>query len=968
MPNFIELRGARTHNLKNIDVDIPLKKITVLTGVSGSGKSSLAFNTLYAEGERRYVESLSTYVRQFLEKMPKPDIDSLENICPAIALEQKNHILGNRSTVATMSELYDCFRLLFSKIGHTYCLQCNQEVRADSPEGVANFIERSTPDRFYVLSYLSPEVLHKKTWDKMRKSLLSAGFERVLIAGELYELSSLEAVPKQLPFLVIDRMVLPKHPASDARLLDALEQAFQHGSGKMGLAFPAQSKEKNESFQVVWFSDQFRCEACNLDYPQPTPQHFSFNSPLGACPSCSGFGYNLELDEDLIVPDKRRTIKNGTIDPFTKPAYREWHEDLLAFCKKNDINSDKRYEDFTKKERDLIWNGDGSKRGFSGIRGCFEELKEWKYKLYVRVFIRRYQSQNLCMKCNGSRYHPLTLAVQIAEGPERSNDVNVTKYGERKNISEILSLPIEKACAYFLKLSLPSFEAQVAKDILSQIQNRLQFLVDVGVGYLTLNRLGKTLSGGECQRINLATQLGNKLCSTLYVLDEPSIGLHAADTEKLISLLRKLRDHGNTLVVVEHDLDMISFSDHIIELGPFAGQKGGEVIAQGPLQKILNEKGCLTAKYLTGVFEIPQRKERRSPSQFLKITGACENNLKNISVEFPLYAFAVVTGLSGSGKTTLVHKTLYHALAKLFRKENVSVGKFQRLYGVDLLQDVVLLDQRPIGKSARSNPATYLKIWEEIRRIYSNQSLSLRRGYGPQYFSFNVDAGRCSVCKGEGEVVVEMHFMADLKLPCEECEGQKFKKNVLEVEYKGKNIYKLLRTTVDECLELFKEYSSIVSKLQTLRKVGLGYLELGQSSTTLSGGESQRLKIAGVLEEKQESNVLYVFDEPTTGLHIDDVKKLLVVLQELVENQNTVIVIEHNLSLIAQADWVIDLGPGGGEEGGRVVASGTPEQVAVISDSLTGQYLNRSIYRDGNATKYRVGYGASSSEAPYSRG
>lgn len=930
MRGFMRLRGARTNNLKNIDVDIPLKQFTIVTGVSGSGKSSLVFDTLYAEGQRRYVESLSTYTRQFLEKMPKPDIDSLDNVSPAIALEQKNHINNSRSTVATMSEIYDYLRLIYAKIGHTFCIKCGREVKADTPVTVAHDLATQPQGtRFYVLSVIDDNALGKKVWTETRKALLAAGFQRVAYDSEVHELTELETLPAKVKavYLVIDRMSLPENPLKDSRLMDAFDQAFEHGIGRMALALVG---KPDEPWKYRFYSNKFRCDDCDIDYRVPEPQNFSFNSALGACPGCSGFGFNLELDEDLIVPDKRKTIKNGAIDPFTKPAYQEWHYDLIKFCEKHKISTGKRYEDLTSAEKKLIWDGAGEKKGFQGIRGCFEELKDWKYKLHVRVFIRRYQTQRLCLECKGSRLRAEARAVKIGMGEAR------------KDLAEVLAMSLEQAHVYFKDLKLPKQEAEIAKDALKQINGRLDFLVNVGVGYLTLSRLGKTLSGGECQRIALATQLGNRLCSTLYVLDEPSIGLHAADTEKLIKLMHQLRDHGNTLVVVEHDLDVIAAADHIVEIGPMAGYKGGEVVTQGPLDSILDDKACLTAKYLTGTFSIPKRDRRRPISdKKIKIVGACENNLQDVTAEFPLHTFTAVTGLSGSGKTTLIHRTLYNALARLFHRENLPVGKFQRLYGADLIQDVVMLDQKPIGKSARSNPATYLKIYDDIRTVMANQSLSVRRGYSPQYFSFNVDGGRCPTCKGEGEITLDMHFMADIKLPCEECDGRKFKKNILEVEFKGKNIFEILNTTVDECIDLFREYPAITSKLQILRNVGLGYLQLGQSSTTMSGGESQRLKIASVLTQKNDSNMLYIFDEPTTGLHVDDVKRLLRVMHDLVDHKNTVIVIEHNLELISQADWIVDIGPGGGEHGGRVVAAGTPEDVMANKDSLTGKYLKK---------------------------
>lgn len=961
---FMKLRGARTNNLKNINVDFPLKKFTVVTGLSGSGKSSLVFDTLYAEGQRRYVESLSTYTRQFLEKMPKPDIDSLDNVSPAIALEQKNHINNSRSSVATMSELYDYFRLLFAKIGHTFCYGCDREVMADSPLTVAQTLaSEPAGSRFYVLAHIEEAAFSKKIWPETRKALLANGFERLVLTtdkapNDVVEIGTLEKLPPKVKaaYLVIDRMALPKTGEEsaektksilkDSRLMDALDQAFQHGLGRIAIGLVTNSEE----WRLLRFSNKFRCDACNIDYRTPEPNHFSFNSPLGACPGCSGFGFNLELDEELVIADKKKTLRNGAIDPFTKPAYLDWQHDLLKFCEKHKINTGKRYDDLSSAEKTLIWDGDGSKKGFQGIRGCFEELKGWKYKLHVRVFIRRYQSQKLCSECKGSRLRKETLAVKLGHSEQR------------RDLAEVLALSIEKAVSYFRDLKLPRQEAAIAKDATKQILGRLEFLNDVGVGYLTLNRLGKTLSGGECQRINLATQLGNKLCSTLYVLDEPSIGLHPADTEKMIELLHRLRDHGNTLVVVEHDLDVIAAADHIVEIGPHAGYKGGDVVAQGALAQILDDKGCLTAKYLSGTFTIPKRDRRRpSTGKSIKIVGACENNLKDVTAEFPIGQLIAITGLSGSGKTTLVHKTLYNALSRLFHRENVPVGRFQRLYGADNILDVVLLDQRPIGKSARSNPATYLKIYDDIRAVMANQSLSIRRGYAPSHFSFNVDGGRCPVCKGEGEITLDMHFMADIKLPCEECEGRKFKKNVLEVEYKKKNIYQILRTTIDECIEIFREYPNITSKLQILRNVGLGYLELGQSSTTLSGGESQRLKIASVLQAGSATQMLYIFDEPTTGLHVDDVKRLLRVMHDLVDAKNTVLVIEHNLELIAQADWVVDMGPGGGEHGGQIIATGTPEDIMANKDSLTGKFLkkveaspSRRILQDRNAPQSQL--------------
>lgn len=959
MDRYLRLRGARTNNLKNISVDIPLKRLTVVTGLSGSGKSSLAFDTLYAEGSRRYTESLSTYIRQFLEKMPRPDIDGLENISPAIALEQKNHINNSRSTVATMSELYDYLRLLFAKVGRTYCLKCGKPVKKDSPVSIGRWLKDTTDaGRFYVLApVVLPAKATAKDFDAWRKQLMADGFERLFdeTTKEVLELASVDeqilrplrkapdarrrgaasdqsgllhaawsrehpttkqvALYQRSLHIIIDRMSRPDDPTKDPRLMDALEQALSRGNDRVVLAFPP-AKDDGQ-WLLHRFSSRFRCDDCDLDYRQPEPNLLSFNSPLGACPGCNGFGYNLELSEKLIIPDPRKHLRGDAIAPFSKPAYVDAQKGLMKLCAKHKINTAKRYDDLTTEEKKLIWDD---------IRAFFEELKGWKYKMHVRIFIRRYQETRLCTACEGARLRPEALAVRVGD----------------INLAQLLKMSIENARAWAAQLKLDRMQKETAADIVRQVQGRLDFLDNVGVGYLALDRLGKTLSGGECQRIMLASQLGNKLCSTLYILDEPSIGLHASDTERLVTLLEQLRDHGNTVVVVEHDLDVVRAADYVVELGPLAGHKGGEVIAQGTLKDILASGRTLTGRYLTGEAQIPRREKTRGPAKdHIRITGASEHNLKEVDAWFPLNRLVCVTGLSGSGKTTLVHKTLFNALHRLFHKENVEVGRFQRLYGADLINDVAMLDQKPIGRSSRSNAATYMKIYDDVRKIYANQSLSLRRGYTPQFFSFNVDGGRCPICKGEGEVTIDMHFMAELKLPCEECGGKRFKKDVLEVEFKKRNISQLLNTTIDECIDLFREYPAVNVKLQILRSVGLGYLGLGQSGTSLSGGESQRLKVASVLADRKANNVLYIFDEPTTGLHVDDVKRLIQVLHSLVDNGHSVIVIEHNLDLIAQADHIVDIGPGGGIHGGMVVATGTPEQVMAEKASLTGRFLKR---------------------------
>ncbi|MEK6579504.1 MAG: excinuclease ABC subunit UvrA, partial [Bdellovibrionota bacterium] len=685
-------------------------------------------------------------------------------------------------------------------------------------------------------------------------------------------------------YLVIDRLRVQSKPDTDTRgrLRDSIDQALAVGHGQM--AFYDMESEEFKSFD-----NRFACIKCGKEHRQPEPHFFSFNSPIGACARCSGFGFTLDIDESLVVPEPGKTLKNGAIDPFSKPSYSEWQDDLFRFAERQGISIGKRYSELTPAQRKLLWNGDPEDKTFPGILACFEELKRWKYKIYVRVFIRRYQSQTLCTVCKGARLKVEALSVFIGD----------------HSIAQVLGSSVIDALKWINTLSLTPNERKIAAEAFYQVERRLAFLEEVGVGYLSLSRMTKTLSGGEFQRINLATQLGNGLCGTLYVLDEPSIGLHASDTSRMIGVLKRLRDQGNTVVVVEHDLEVMRAADWLIELGPGAGRRGGELIAQGTSDEVAEVSGSLTGKYLRGDFKIERdRPARAHHRRSIKLTGCQENNLKNITAEFPLDRFVVVTGVSGSGKSTLVHKTLFNALSRLYYHSTDSSGTFDRIYGADQISGVVLMDQSPIGKSSRSNPATYIKAWDEVRRLYANQVLSLRRGYTPQYFSFNVDGGRCPVCKGEGEITLDMHFMAEVKLPCEECEGRRFKKNVLDIAYRGKNIHQLLHTTIDDAYELFRDHSVLIRKLGILRDVGLGYLQLGQSATTLSGGESQRLKIASTLDDRTAENLLYIFDEPTTGLHLEDIKKLLRVVQDLVEARHSVIMIEHHLDVIAQADWV----------------------------------------------------------------
>jgi excinuclease ABC subunit A len=982
----IRLIGVRQNNLKSVNVEFPARQISVVTGLSGSGKSSLVFDTLYAEGQRRYVESLSTYTRQFLEKMPKPEVDRVENIPPAIALEQKNHIVNSRSTVGTQTEVVDYLRVLFAKVGRTYCVDCGHEVKRLDSGVILEWAKEWLPGRKALI--LAPFVLPeapssdgkkpkkgakkatKKTVAKGKSAgvqsstsghgfkpatllqiIREQGYSRIFAggsgrAGEMYGIEDLtapgfdlEALFNKELYVVVDRLKVSKSDlandaedggSSRARVLDAIDQSLAIGRNRVAFV----DLEEAKAWKL--FDVRFACVNCGREHRTPEPNLFSFNSPIGACPGCSGFGHNLELDENIVVPDPTKTIKGGAFDPFTKPSFSEWQKDLFRFAERQGIAITKRYSELTPAQRTLLWDGSPDDKSFLGVRGCFADLARYKYKLHIRVFIRRYQTQSLCLTCHGARLAPDALAVKLD-----------SKAIGKKNIAEILDLPIEEALVWSQGMILTPRELKIARDVRDQIERRFSFLDEVGVGYLTLSRLAKSLSGGEFQRIALATQLGNGLCGTLYILDEPSIGLHPSDTARLITVLKRLRDQGNTVVVVEHDLEVMKAADWIVELGPLAGRNGGTLVAQGTAAQIAKDAKSVTGKYLTGEKTIERiRSLRADPKRWLKFTGCRENNLQEIDVDIPLDRLVVVSGVSGSGKSTLVHKTIYNALAKLFYHSTETVGKFEKLHGADQISGVVLLDQSPIGRSSRSNPATYLKAWDEVRRIYANQSLALRRGYTTQHFSFNVDGGRCPVCKGEGEVTLDMHFMAEVKLPCEECSGRRFKKSVLDVTYRGKDVFQLLSTTIDEAFEMFRDNPTLARKFGILREVGLGYLQVGQSGTSLSGGESQRLKIAATLDDRTSENLLYIFDEPTTGLHLDDIRRLLSVVQDLIDSRHSVIMIEHQLDVIAQADWIIDLGPGGGKRGGQILAAGRPDQIFENPDSITGETLRKAGYAE----------------------
>ncbi|MCM0605859.1 MAG: excinuclease ABC subunit UvrA [Xanthomonadaceae bacterium] len=940
----IRLFGVRHNNLKNINVEFPSKKLTVVTGLSGSGKSSLAFETLYAEGQRRFVESLSTYTRQFMEKMPKPDLDGVENIPPSIALEQRNRIVNSRMTVGTQTEIVDFLRILFAKIGHTFCINCGKPVVSVDADLIhAHALKWFVSRKGVIAAPFSKPAYKKIKLENIFQMLKEQGYRRLLwtptknkrelldledLGSDVFPAIPMGAVEKEQLYVVTDRLKLGADIDTETktRIRDSVEQALMIGRQNIYFIDLDTGEKKH-------YKEQFACSDCGTEHRLPEPMLFSFNSPLGACKRCSGFGFLLDIDEKLVVPDLTKTLKNGAIDPLSKPSFAEWQDDLFRFVERHGISIGKKYQDLTKEEKRLIWQGDTQDKTFPGILKFFDELAKKKYKLHIRVFIRRYQSQTLCPECEGSRLSREARAVKIGE----------------KTMPDVVNSSIIDSLAWLKDLKLSPNDKKISRDAFEQIERRLSFLDEVGVGYLTLSRLAKTLSGGEYQRINLATQLGNGLCGTLYVLDEPSIGLHAADTDRLIKILKRLRDQGNTVVVVEHDLEVMRCADYLIEMGPGAGRRGGECVDQGTREKFISSQVSLTSKYLSGALKVVEQYKIPPPhGKVLKITGCSEHNLKNITVEFPLRRWVVVTGPSGSGKSTLIHQTLYPALARVYKSEedldSLEMGRYDKLYGAEYLAGVVMLDQKPIGKNSRSNPATYMKAWDEIRRIYANQVLSSRRGYTPQHFSFNVDSGRCTVCGGEGEITLDMHFMADIKLPCDECGGKRFKKAILDVMYQGKNISDLLHTTIDEAFDLFRSNTVLHRKFSILREVGLGYLMVGQSAPTLSGGESQRLKIAAALDERQGDNLLYLFDEPTTGLHSEDVKKLMSVVRELVERGHSVIMIEHNLDMISASDHVIDLGPEGGENGGYVSATGAPDQLMELEKSITGKMLERAGY------------------------
>ena len=980
----IRVRGARVHNLKNIDFEIPHNAMTVVTGVSGSGKSSLAFDTLYAEGQRRYIESLSAYARQFLERIEKPDVDEITGIAPAIAIRQRNSTRNPRSTVATATEIYDYLRLLFARAGRTYCLNCGQEVRRDTVDEIADRV-MVLPEgrRFYVLYPFRPAdaALSGKLatgagasltpatasyWTAisaidsvvnsadrfptkpvkpmpsrkakaaaataLREALVSLqrqGFNRLYQDGHVYEFSTPESLLdinfEQPVFVLVDRLVL--EPQSRSRLMDSVEICYREArEAILEFADEFPSTKTGIAPERLVFNEKFECKNCKIAYAEPEPRLFSFNSPTGACPRCQGFGNTIDFDLNRVIPDKSRSLANGAIDPWTKPRYKQLFADLKRYARDNDIPMYLPYRQLSGRQRSMIEEGDPG-GNFPGVKGFFLWLERKKYKLHVRVFLSRYRGYATCPDCGGARLRPEARAVRVAG----------------KSITEVCALTVTEAREFFRAVELTPAEAVIARKILEEIQQRLRFLDEAGLDYLTLDRLTSTLSGGEAQRIQLASSLGSQLVGAFYVLDEPSVGLHPRDTGRLLAILKTLRDLGNTVLLVEHDADAILAADYILDIGPGAGEHGGRLVFAGTRDELLHDPQSLTGRYLSGERRIPVPAVRRNPTgRALKIYGAHCHNLKGTEVTIPLGVMVAITGVSGSGKSTLVYDVIHHALAAKRTGGNWK-EVCDRIEGDGAIREVEMVDQSPIGRTPRSNPATYLRAFDAIRETFAATPDARKRGYTAGNFSFNIPGGRCETCQGDGTVTVEMRFLADVELICEECRGTRYKSGILDVRYREKNIREVLQMTAREALSFFAAKPKIIARLKVLEEAGLGYLRLGQSATTLSGGEAQRLKLAAHLTRQDNAGVLYIFDEPTTGLHFDDIQKLLGAFHKLIEGGASLMVIEHNLDVIKSADWVIDLGPEGGDQGGRVIATGTPEDIAAARISHTGRYLARAL-------------------------
>lgn len=924
LEKYIYIKGAKVHNLKNIDLKIPRNKFIVITGLSGSGKSSLAFDTLYAEGQRRYVESLSAYARQFLGKIDKPEVDFIKGIPPAIAIEQKVNTRNPRSTVGTSTEVYDYLKLLFARIGKTYSPISNTLVKRHSITDVVSYILTQKEGIAVML------LAKMDSGDRSRKEQLEVlsqqGFSRVESKGNIYKIFELIEKPELIKkneaiHIVIDRIRVSSDEDTQNRIADSLQTAFYEGKGECLLSIDSGTDYKS-------FSNKF--EADGITFEDPNVHTFSFNNPIGACPKCEGFGKVIGIDEDLVIPNKTTSIYDDAIVCWKGEKMQEWKNKLIYSADQFNFPIHRPYFELSEEEKLLLWTGN---KHFKGLNAFFKYLEAKQYKIQFRVMLSRYRGKTICPDCRGTRLKKEASYIKI----------------EGMSIQDLVLMPLDELKDFFLKLKLNKTDEQIAKRLLIEVNNRINFLCDVGLGYLSLNRLSSSLSGGESQRINLATSLGSSLVGSLYILDEPSIGLHSKDTALLIKVLKQLRDLGNTVIVVEHDEDIILAADELIDIGPYAGRLGGEVVFQGKLKELKEAKNSLTAKYISGEMAIPVPKIRKKWNNYIEIIGARENNLKGLNIKFPLNIISVITGVSGSGKSSLIKTILYPALRKHYGGYSDKSGHFDAIKGdLHLIKNIEFVDQNPIGKSSRSNPVTYLKAYDEIRKLFSEQKASQYSGFKPSHFSFNIDGGRCDECQGEGIIKVEMQFMADIYLQCESCKGKRFKNDILEVRYNGKNIHDVLEMTVNEATEFFAKGKStiekkIVQRIQPLVDVGLGYVKLGQSSSTLSGGESQRVKLASFLAKEKAEPCLFVFDEPTTGLHFHDINKLMDAFNALISRGHTLIIIEHNMEIIKCADWLIDLGPEGGINGGRVVFEGIPEDAVKCSKSYTGKYLQEKI-------------------------
>ena len=922
MHGSIEIRGARVHNLKNVSLNIPRNKLVVITGVSGSGKSSLAFDTIYAEGQRRYVESLSSYARQFLGRMNKPEVDFINGIPPAIAIEQKVNSRNPRSTVGTSTEIYDYLRLLFARIGRTYSPVSGKEVKKNSADDLVKFLTNLTEGTRVILTAPGEVPANVDTWEYF-SFLNKQGYNRIESGGELIKIDDKDTTKNyksgQKINIVIDRLVISHSEDNLSRAADSAETAFQTGKGFCQVVILNENNILRENFSNIFEED-------GIVFEEPTEYLFSFNNPLGACPVCEGYSKILGIDENLVIPNQNLSVYEDAIVCWKGDSMKKWKERLILNAELFDFPIHKPIYQLTDEQRELLWTGN---KYFYGINRFFQHLEEKKFKIQYRVMLSRYRGKTTCPECKGSRLRKEAGYVKI----------------NGRSIQDLVSIPVGKLVEYFVGIQLDKVDSKIAERLIKEIHVRLRFLVEVGLPYLTLDRLSSSLSGGESQRINLSTSLGSNLVGSMYILDEPSIGLHPRDTNLLIKVLKELRDMGNSVIVVEHEEEIIRAADEIIDMGPEAGRLGGELVYQGGLN-LSEENKSLTAGYLSGRLIVPVPHNRRKWNSYIEIKGARENNLKGIDIKFPLHTITAVTGVSGSGKSSLVSDILYRVLSNRINGNNLKPGQFKDISGdISSLNGIELVDQNPIGKSSRSNPVTYLKAYDEIRKLYSEQQASVQNNFKPSHFSFNIEGGRCEECQGEGIIRVEMQFMADVELTCENCKGMRFKREILDVRYHGKNIYDMLEITIDEAIDFFnshpgKNEKRIVEKLKPLSDVGLGYIKMGQSSSTLSGGESQRVKLAYFLsQERSNSHILFIFDEPTTGLHFHDINKLLKSINSLVDHGHSVILIEHNIEVIKSSDWVIDLGPEGGENGGYIVFQGKPEELARCKESYTGKYL-----------------------------